>query len=334
MDLLFSLFSFLISAFLLYLYTKSKWSVLDIPNHRSMHTEPIKKSAGIIFIPIAIIISFLYSKYTIVNHNSIYFLLLGTIFFTIIGFLDDVYNLPSSIKLLLEVIFTYCLFYFFIGDEYLFFGINLALPAFLKVFISSLLLVFIVNLCNFMDGMDLYLSLNALIAFLLFLFFYRTIHKVDIIILSIFASSMIGFMIFNYPPAKMFMGDSGSLPLGFLIGSLSIFSADNPPDVTSNFFFIPFFWTDGIITIFKRLLNKENILKAHKKHLYQRITPVVFTKVKTVFYLSGLNLLSIFLLYLYATIPITSLFYLHIIYFLIYLGIYLFIELTLRKRTL
>jgi UDP-GlcNAc:undecaprenyl-phosphate/decaprenyl-phosphate GlcNAc-1-phosphate transferase len=317
----FLFFSFLLSFFLLHQYYKSHWSVMDVPNHRSMHEYPVKKSAGLIFMSIFVIsVSiFSYIKSSMTDH--IFYVLSGVSLFVILGLLDDIYDLRSIHKLVVQFIIVYLLLYFFISTEYHVLRISSFSYPVVARFFTTLLIVFVMNLCNFMDGLDLYLSLNSIFAIgILFVCFSAFLLETSWI-LFIFLSVIFSFLFFNYPPARLFMGDSGSLSIGFLLASLPLFIQSQNQDFSMIFFFIPFYWTDGLVTIFKRLLQKENILQAHRQHLYQKISLKCWSKKQTSITLSLLNLLSLPTL-LTLNYYTDNLFIFHLVFAFVYLCLY------------
>ena len=101
------------------------------------------------------------------------------------------------------------------------------------------------------------------------------------------------FVYFNFPPARLFMGDTGSLPLGYMIAILPFFGNPESIDLGYGFLLIPVFWVDGVLTIIRRLFKKENIFRAHREHLFQKISLSILNKRQTTIIFSFWNLLSI-----------------------------------------
>lgn len=288
---------FLTSSGLLYSFYHSKFfSTLDVPNHRSMHEYPTKKSAGLVFIGIFIISLLyfvLYSAKDMEDVNILYRTVPGLLACLLIGFLDDRYNFSSRRKLFFEILFFIPYTYFFFPEFQVF---NFA-PNLPKIIYSTLLafyFIFVTNLCNFMDGLDLYLTLSTLTGIINFFFLFQGIPERNETILILLMICIGSFIFFNFPPARLFMGDTGSLPLGYMIAILPFLgNPDQNIDLGYGFLLIPVFWVDGIITIFRRLLKKENIFQAHREHLYQQITIHFWDKRLTTIIFSFWNLLSI-----------------------------------------
>lgn len=300
---------FLSSSFFLWAFYHSKFfSHLDVPNHRSMHEYPTKKSAGLVFVSVFILSLFylvLHSGKSGADLDLLFRTVPGLLVLLTIGFLDDRYNFSSRRKLFFEIIFfvPYCFIFF---PDFQLFSFSPDVP---KIFYSILLagyIIFVTNLCNFMDGLDLYLTLSTFSALVLFLLLSRGIPEINQTVIFLLGISLASFVFFNFPPARLFMGDTGSLPLGYMISILPFLGNSNHPiDLGYVFLFIPVFWVDGVLTILIRLYRKENIFRAHREHLYQKITLHSLDKRITTILFSAWNLLSIpIILYFKEPIPL------------------------------
>ena len=145
------------------------------------------------------------------------------------------------------------------------------------IFILVTYVMWIMNSFNFMDGIDTFSGLQAIPIFICY--FLITMNYIPLLV----AASLLAFLRFNYPPALTFMGDAGSLPLGYLIGVFPLCYFFSTPGVMSSqadkqlLLIISFialcnttFLFDSSITILKRALNKKNVFKPHREHLYQK----------------------------------------------------------------
>ncbi|TGL22407.1 sugar phosphotransferase [Leptospira yanagawae] len=301
----------LISLFLHSIYVHSRFGVKDVPNERSLHDTVTKKSGGMFFIPIFLVSTLLYltgvfgfgfpNVGTLTNHvSNIYILLAGVFIFSILGFIDDLIHLSPKLRLILELgIVMFCLWG--ISPNIGFITLT-EIPTYLLILFLTVFLVFGINLVNFMDGMDWYLVTTFVICFfsvrLCDLPFYSH-PTLGYILYSILFLSMFGFIFYNFPKAKLFMGDSGSLALGFFVLFLPLLS--NPLtegsnkgqvvrwDVLDYFYLFPFFWIDGITILTKRFFQKKHLFQAHREHLYQRLTETKVGKVGSLVVFSLLN---------------------------------------------
>jgi UDP-N-acetylmuramyl pentapeptide phosphotransferase/UDP-N-acetylglucosamine-1-phosphate transferase len=267
----------------------------DIPNHRSMHSEPIKRSAGFVFFLIfASMLS--YAAYS--NKESVDQVLLfgfSTLALSSLGLIDDLFNLSSKLKLGIELGFIFLLT-FYLPNEFTIFSIYISEVFYFNKILLTIYIVFIINLTNFMDGLDLYLSLTfILIIISIYIILNFTINDFLTIYL-ILLLCMSAFYYYNFPNAKMFMGDSGSLPLGLMISLVPLYLSTEKikPDLQNIFILIPVFCIDGIFTLVKRFFEKKNIFSAHREHLYQRIQiEKNWPKKKTLYLFSSLNIIPI-----------------------------------------
>jgi len=267
----------------------------DIPNHRSMHAEPIKRSAGFVFFLLFGSVIF-YSAYSNKEplHQAILFVF-STFLLSSLGLFDDLFNLSSKFKLAFELGFIFFLTFYLPYDFTIF---SFFIPDFfyLDKILLTIYIVFIINLTNFMDGLDLYLSLTFIITLLNLYFILNYQINEFLFIYLLLLSSMFAFFYYNFPNAKMFMGDSGSLPLGLMISLIPLYlnTEKIKPDLLNIFNLIPVFCIDGVFTLFKRFLENKNIFSAHREHLYQRIQiEKNWSKKKTLFIFSSLNIIPI-----------------------------------------
>ena len=265
----------------------------DIPNERSMHSIPVKRSAGIVFFCLFWMIN-LYNTWENEGfHHDFYFFFCSTVFLSFLGFFDDIKNLSSKLKLFLEIIFFIIILSIY-TKAFSIFTFEFSNFSVLTLIVLTLYIVFISNLCNFMDGLDLYLSFTYFIFIInYFIFNNFTFNNYSFILLILFFS-MSGFFYFNSPNAKMFMGDSGSLSIGFMIGISPLFSKvdGKTSDLSFIILFIPIFIFDGIFTLIKRTIEKKHIFRAHREHLYQRVQiELEWGKWKTLLVFTLLNVL-------------------------------------------
>ena len=249
-----------------------KKNVLDIPNERSSHKIPTPRGGGI---GIALAITLVGSIYMIsaggMSELKILLIASGIAF---LGWLDDFRGgLSSAIRFGVQFLLALLVIYLFGPIT------KLPLPAPLDVHlgilsypISIIWLVGITNIYNFMDGIDGIAGTQGVVVGLgLALMFPLTpLAPIGLII----AAACLGFLIVNWHPAKIFMGDVGSAYLGFLLAALPFTFSDFAEPRESVFFydaiFLWIFLLDGTFTMIRRLLKGEKIWKPHRSHIYQR----------------------------------------------------------------
>ncbi len=246
----------------IYLKIATSKKIIDKPNHRSAHTSPAVLGGGIV-----IILSLLI--YTVVNYplkDDLFVLVTGSALVATISFIDDVVILSSKIRILVHIIVISLLFIsFFITGSIPF--IQILILAFLFVFSLGF-----INIYNFMDGINGITFLNALVSYLTLYYineYYLLFTDSEVLLYLIIAVLVFG--IFNFrKKAVCFCGDVGSITIGFtlLFFVLLFYSKTKDPIL---FFLFSVYLIDGGGTLLQRILNKENIFKAHKKHLYQKL---------------------------------------------------------------
>jgi UDP-N-acetylmuramyl pentapeptide phosphotransferase/UDP-N-acetylglucosamine-1-phosphate transferase len=287
-DFFFSLIIFLFS-FVLTMAVRM-WaihkSVFDIPNERSSHTVPTPRGGGIAIV-IVWYLGLLYSLLTKTIENKLFFALLSGFPLAIIGFLDDIIGLKAGIRFMIQLICAAIALYFLGGLQNLHvFSINLSNPLILSL-PALIAIVWYTNLFNFLDGIDGYIGSE--VTFIGFAVFLLTGDKLGLLL----SFTSLGFLIWNWQKAKIFMGDVGSTLLGFTIAVLSIsHNNNNISSIPIWLILSSVFWFDATVTIIRRIKNKETLSKAHKNHAYQRIVQAGFSHQKTVIWSIVLNLIG------------------------------------------
>ncbi|MCG6167409.1 MraY family glycosyltransferase [Leptospira sanjuanensis] len=267
-----SVLLFFITAILSWMYLQSDtFGISDVSNERSMHVGTTKKSGGIwIFLSVFSIALVWFGGFENAE-DKILFFFAGLLFFFVIGLADDLLSLGAGIRLFLEIAFL-IFFFGFVPVRFVFLGIDLSGIPGASTAVLIVYVLFVVNVCNFMDGLDTYLVSHFLLAVLSFSFLFHSFLPAFYLWIC---AGLFGFLIFNLPKAHLFMGDAGSLPLGYAIAVLPLLFIHEKNwvqfELTSTFFLLPVFFVDGILTILLRLKDGENILKAHRRHLYQLV---------------------------------------------------------------
>lgn len=258
-------------ALLVLLKTPLSKFALDKPNHRSLHKNTIPRTGGI-----AIMGGTLAGLYLVGGFNlfGIYLIALLSI-----SFADDILDISAVIRLIAQLIVCVC----FVLQM----GVSGAFASFL---VFSL--VWMTNLYNFMDGSDGLAGGMTVFGFGAYAIAALHGHDAQIVMVSaIVACTSLIFLIFNFHPARIFMGDAGSIPLGFLAGALGFYGWQQ--GLWSWWFpllvFSPFV-VDASITLFKRLLRGEKPWEAHRSHYYQKLVQMGLGHRRTALYEYGLML--------------------------------------------
>jgi len=236
-----------------------KIALVDKPNERSSHSQPIPRGGGI-----GIWISFMIFGFFIIKDMAFVLIVSAA---GLLGFFEDSFSLPSKVRLMIQFVIATAAVWLLLG-----------LPA--SVLSAILFLFWIVfvtgtaNFYNFMDGINGIAGLTGAIGFGLLMFFSFFIAKEpDIAIMSIsLLSACAGFLPFNVPKAKVFMGDAGSVFLGFVFAAFVVKLSADIRSFLCLIMFLNTFYADALITIFYRWKRGENLMKAHRSHLYQYLS--------------------------------------------------------------
>lgn len=254
-------------------FTKSR-QILDIPNERSSHHTPTPRGGGfiiIVFIIAALTVS--QALLPAVPWPNFYVFLLATSMVAAVSWWDDIKPLSIISRLcvhsLCAVLVIMALGYWHTIEVPL---LGLLHLGWMGLPLTFLCIVGLTNAYNFMDGIDGLACSQAIIAgfgwLLLGLLFNQPI-------LSIFglvtAAANLGFLFLNWNPAKIFMGDVGSITLGFILASLPLIDNHHPKVFSISILLVWPFIFDTAYTFFRRLLKREKVLYSHRSHIYQRL---------------------------------------------------------------
>lgn len=258
-------------------------NALDIPNKRKVHKIPIPRLGGL-----AIYIGFLFGYLVFMKNNVIMdSIIIGSFIILVTGIIDDIKPVPAKYKLIGQILAS--LVVVFYGNITLqdisAFGIYIDFGIFSPI-VTILLILACINCMNLIDGLD---GLAAGISSIYFLIIgiitiFRVSYYLDYVLCFIMLGSCLGFLIHNFNPAKIFMGDSGSMFLGYIISIIALLGFKN---VTLTSFFIPFMviaipCLDTIFAIIRRLLKKESIATPDKFHIHHQLLNMNFSHRTTV----------------------------------------------------
>ncbi|MCT7577405.1 MraY family glycosyltransferase [Aliarcobacter butzleri] len=294
----------LISFFLTYFiknYMIKKSFVASV-NERSSHTVPTPHGGGIA-IAITWFIGLFYLYFIGQIEENLFCALLFGAVISIVSFFDDIYELSPKLRLIIQAIVAIGGLYFLGGFETLAFGIfDIQNPIFTNIF-AFFMIIWFVNLYNFLDGINGYAGSEAVFLSLAGFILFGGNHFL------VLAVAVLGFLYWNWNKAKIFMGDVGSTLLGYNVAIFTIYYANQEP--TNFWIWIILFgvyWFDATLTLIRRKLNKERLSLAHKKHAYQRLTQVGWSHYKVTNYSIGLNILLFTIVYFISNIFIAFLF--------------------------
>ena len=260
---------FLVSILFIKLLIKysSKLGLIDIPNERSAHNKAIPKSAGLGFVSAVIIAKLLFDPVEVYHHIFIYVAILIVM---LIGLYDDKNNIKPRTKFIVLIVAAIIVIFNGIHINTIgnYFGFNLTLPFYLSAIFTIIAIVGFTNALNLTDGLDgLAGGLSIIMMSIFFIIGLKYHDHFMVSLSSSFIIAVLAFLIFNWNPAKIFMGDSGSLTLGFVISILAIKSLEYIPPV-SVLFIVALPVIDTFNVIFRRLQRGQSPFIADKNHIH------------------------------------------------------------------
>ena len=287
-------FLLLLTYFSYQLLTKmaKKLNLIDFPNARSSHNSPTIKGFGIvIFISIGITLLVFNSVLFIENSN----LLSAVLLIGLLGLVDDIKEIPPIVKII-TLVLVYMFLYiegFLITNLGTFLGLDLNLNLIIAIIFTIGAIVIFTNAFNLIDGLDGLSGLISIIIFLSFLFI-GAINGDQLLlkIPALFVTSLCVFLFYNWHPAKVFLGDSGSLMIGFVISILGIKSLNYIEPIAILYIAaVPII--DTLFVSVNRLLDGRSILSADKQHCHHILLSFFDGKVtKTVLTIALFQLIS------------------------------------------
>ncbi|WP_431080217.1 MraY family glycosyltransferase [Pseudomonas thivervalensis] len=246
-------------------------SIIDIPNARSSHSIPTPRGGGV-----AIVVAFLLTLPLLGQLGLVplhYLVALGGAgaLVAIVGFMDDQGHIAARWRLLGHFSAAVWALAWLEGLAPLnLFGVSVDL-SWIGHALAAFYLVWILNLYNFMDGIDGIASIEAVSACLGASALYVLSGFTDLIWPPlILAAAVLGFLFWNFPPAKIFMGDAGSGFLGIALGIMSLQAAwVSPALFWAWLILLGVFIVDATITLIRRFLRGDKVYEAHRSHAYQ-----------------------------------------------------------------
>jgi Fuc2NAc and GlcNAc transferase len=247
-------------------------NLMDVPNSRSSHSTPTPRGGGIAFIIPFILLVLILSLMGDLSRPMAWSFLGGGIWISLIGFWDDHAHIAARWRLLAHFIGAAWVLFWLGGFPPLeILGFRVDLGWFGNV-LAAVYVVWLLNLYNFMDGIDCIASIETITVCLAaaLLTSFLTLTQSVWLLPMILAFSVAGFLFWNIPPAKIFMGDVGSSFLGLILGVLSIQVAWEFPQMFWVWMILlGVFIVDATLTLFCRIIKGAKIYEAHRSHAYQ-----------------------------------------------------------------
>lgn len=265
--------------------------LLDIPNNRSSHTVPTPRGGGLAIVIVLLmsgVVSLFLPQAPI---DVLVCLLLATLAFSLLGWQDDKHDLPASVRFLIQLLIAVFASGWLLWAAVPGYSTSFALLALLLL--STLWIAWMANLYNFMDGIDGISAVESLIlgATTSYWFAISGVASMAIICIAV-AGASVGFMRWNWSPAKIFMGDVGSLALGAFFAIIAIIGTTRL-DIPFLAFLILYavYLADSGVTLLHRIIKKEKWWQAHRSHFYQRAVQSGFSHAQVSLSVMALNII-------------------------------------------
>ncbi len=247
-------------------------ALLDVPSERSSHTTPTPRGGGLA-IAVVVLVGVLGGAMAgWVSWQVAAALVPSGATMALLGWIDDRRNLSAGLRLLIHFMAASWVVYWFGPVRALSIGTASVALGWLATPLSILGIVWLVNLFNFMDGIDGVAAVEALMVSAAAAFFCWWLGDVEIAWLAaLVAAASAGFLPWNWMPARIFMGDAGSIFLGFTLGSLALL-ADRRGALPAIAWIVLLgvFVGDATLTLIRRVARRERLAEAHRTHAYQR----------------------------------------------------------------
>ncbi|ETO93618.1 MraY family glycosyltransferase [Legionella oakridgensis] len=247
-------------------------NILDIPNQRSSHTLPVPRGGGMAFIIGFLIVVCILAYIELISYRETIAFLGSGLWIALLGFLDDHGHIPARWRLVGHFVAACFILYWLGGMPAIVLGTWKLSSGFCLSFVAVIYLVWLVNLYNFMDGINGLASMEAVFVCLGGALLYLLAgYPGQAILPMVLAAAVAGFLPWNFPSARIFMGDAGSGFLGLMLGILSIEAAT----VDALFFWCwlilcGVFIVDATLTLLRRMIQGDKLYQAHRSHAYQQ----------------------------------------------------------------
>lgn len=266
---------------------------MDMPNARKIHKKPIPRLGGL-GIYFGFLLGYMLFGKESIQMNSI---LIGSFIIVVTGVIDDIKPIPAKYKFFSQLIGAAIipLYGGIVLKDISAFGLYMQFGIF-SYPITILFIVAIINCINLIDGLDglagglssIYFLTVGIIALIM-----GNSTGLDIVLTFIMLGSTLGFLVHNFNPAKIFMGDSGSMFLGYIIAVIALLGFKN---ITFTSFIIPVFLLaipilDTLFAILRRVINHKPISRPDKSHIHHQLLNMKFSQKTTVLIIYAIDIL-------------------------------------------
>ena len=252
-------------------YLALRFEVLDHPVSRSAHSQPVPVGGGLAIV-VAFYCALVWWYFRSGLPGSVFMALCGGLGIAVIGWLDDIYRLDISWRLPVQVLAAAWAVLWLGPAPIIPFGPWVLEAPWLITPLSIAALVWLLNLYNFMDGIDGLAGAEACyVCGACFLLIIVASQSVAGPVAAVLGAASAGFLVFNWPPARIFMGDVGSGFIGYVLGVLALVSMqDSSLNLWVWLLLLGVFVVDATVTLLRRVARGEKWFEGHSSHAYQQ----------------------------------------------------------------
>lgn len=276
-----------------------RYSLYDPVNARKIHTGNIPRLGGVGIIASYIVGLLVYSiALRQMSFPRIFPIFIASLIIFVFGIFDDVYEMKARHKLPAQIIATLIV----ILNGYEFRQIfDWVLPRWLSIPLSSGWMLGIINAYNLIDGLDGLCGSLSFLTMLVLGILFRTFSDPLAGIFFILAAALFGFLVYNWPPAKIFMGDGGSQFMGFMIASAPLYFSAGALEYNKFLIMLVLVsipMMDTIAAIWRRLRDHYPIFRPDRAHLHHKLLNIGFTRVQAMILLVAMQMLLCSVVYI------------------------------------
>ncbi len=249
------------------LHALRELQIMDLPNPRSNHLLPTPRGGGIA-VTSTVLIGLMIAALDSALMPALFPVIVSLVLLGLVSWRDDLRPLSGKWRLLAQIACVTFSLRLLFHDQLLFHGI---LPPLADKFLAGLLWVWFINLYNFMDGIDGITGSQTLVVCtgIIVVAAGASLPFPTAIYAAIIGAAAIGFLCWNWHPARLFLGDVGSIPLGYAVGWL-LLSLAYRGYWPAALILPAYYLADSGITLARRIRRRERIWEAHSQHFYQR----------------------------------------------------------------
>lgn len=248
-----------------------RFAILDVPNERSSHARPTPRGGGVAIVLTVVATWLLAIACSVIDRQGLVVVAAGGLLVAAIGLADDRHGIPAKWRLLVHLAAAAALVAVTGGISSLNIGGSNFELGWVGALLAILYIVWVLNLYNFMDGIDGIAGVEAVtVALPAATLLWITGDNELAIATGTIAAVSLGFLVWNWAPAKIFMGDVGSSFLGYTFGALAVLGhGTSGVDIYVWSILLGVFIVDATVTLLRRLATGQKVYEAHRSHAYQ-----------------------------------------------------------------